>query len=585
MTAKFKLIWGIPKAQFSLSKAPPPPPPPAMQAPPQAPPPAPPAPPAPVASDRPTLPTAATFGLSAASAASENRDVAARNQGPTQHSGIDAFSDDDSDSDDESVKLFSFDKVKVRTDNAAEQSSPVINISGDQIMAFAGTLAVANPGNVNPMRNSTSDIPSTNDTNTTKGVSNALVSEEDPLSQPSTMSSTSKSVLEKFPVPPKSKLRLSVFPTGHKQDVVDQWIESNTQNEVPKVIPRNIGKGTDMSTSLANSELDLVIPGKFAAMEGNNIEKSSPTQASKPGASIYGESGFVASVNDSIMSMPGAAAAAAKGKQPEINGTYTATPVAAPRGLDSTNVQKTEQDELDEPLLDSSDLSLRRPTLVDYQKKADAKRKMLEELNQSQKQQQQVGVDDSRYFSAVSLPHNQAQSTAAAAAAGIPPRPFMRIDEDQEEGFLDSDSDDDEPSHVERAHVAPKSAQPNPSAAMSVPNAMGSSDWRPTSVNFDTLAAQVAMALQPATNHDSYVSTNDVGLRDSLMIKAQTPAVSPLRLEHAATSPSQKATVFNRNLLDERFDSPLAAPPRDSLISFDGLEIEEVQPSAVVQKK
>ncbi|KAJ2783798.1 hypothetical protein GGI15_002460 [Coemansia interrupta] len=88
----------------------------------------------------------------------------------------------------------------------------------------------------------------------------------------------------------------------------------------------------------------------------------------------------------------------------------------------------------------------------------------------------------------------------------------------------------------------------------------------------DSLAAQLAKAITHGDKpHDSLVSNHEAGLRDSLLIKSQTPAASP----HAGLQPSSPSrlpvNILSRGLRDSQFDEPRAAPrPSDSSIFLDG---------------
>ncbi|KAJ1934114.1 hypothetical protein GGF37_006487, partial [Kickxella alabastrina] len=373
----------------------------------------------------------------------------------------------------------------------------------------------------------------------------------------------------------KSKLRLSAFPPVSPEDgFIERWLQSSVQPEVPNPILHRIGQRKEATISVASSVPDLIIPDKFSQPESSKAVKSAavPTKTHKAqneGMSIYGERGIMhlADANEHSESVPDLPSDSGKLRP------LDPSDVAAGISMDLMN--------LDEPILDSTDLTLRRPTLIDYQKKADAKRKMLKELDQvsersepethceQQQQQQQhehkqqqpsnaaIAADASHYFSAVSLP--QTHNHIAAAAAPAPPTIVLREinEESNEEDFLDSDSEDETPGPMPQATARLAPAEDNHGV------------WRPESANFDSLAAQLAKAIASSDGgHTSINSTNAAGLRESVMIHPKMQ-----RSEHVSTSPNQMTTMFSRQQIGEHHRSAeLAGRPSNSSESSDGDE-------------
>ncbi|KAJ1722424.1 hypothetical protein LPJ53_003150 [Coemansia erecta] len=561
------------------------------------------------------LPPLPAGSAPAATASDDSKKAAAQHQDEIMFD-----SEDDSEDDDDGVKLFSFDKVKVRTDGPMDQqlygshSRMTIMSSVESVAAFASQQSL----NIKAQaaNNDTSTSASTSNINLSqiKQASDAATraadgnnqqesqqsSFSDLPSQPETMSSGTKSVLEKFPEPPKSKLRLSIFPENSSEaDLVEKWLQTSSQPAPPNPATRQLKKTSvpAVPSPLSSSIADLVIPDKFVSAEGSKIVKS-PTKPSSQEQvmSIYGERDALANIRDSEVSqydLPGQIS--------YVNSVVDIGPVPAIPKRPDLNVSRADPDDLekiDEPLLESSDLSLRRPTLVDFQKKADAKRKLMGGLNQDQSQDSERSIggnlnDDSRYFSAVSLPQTQNQT-------GAPTGNFMDIaeddedsdDEHEEEAFLDSDSDDEAIGSLPQSaadatalHFTGNNNTTTPAgstavAAISATAAATafaqatneSTEWRPASVSMDSLAAQLAKAITHSDKpHDSLVSTHEAGLRDSLLIKSRTPAASP-HIGLQPPSPSRlPANILSRGLRDSQFDEPRAPPrPSDSSIFLDG---------------
>ncbi|KAJ2384728.1 hypothetical protein GGI05_004914, partial [Coemansia sp. RSA 2603] len=521
--------------------------------------------------------------------------------------------DDSDDDDDDSVKLFSFDKVKVRSDSPLDQQLYGSSSKMAMMSSVESVAALVSQQSLNfkaqTANNDTSASASTSNINLSqiKQASNTFneaadVNSKQDLSsdlpaQPETTSSETKLASKKFPDLSKSKLRLSVFPENSSEaDLVDKWLQTSSQSAPLNPAVRQINKKTSVPavpSPLSSSIADLVIPDKYVSAEGSKIVKS-PTKppSHDQGMSIYGERDALANIRDSEVSqydLPGQIS--------YVNSVIDIDQVPAIPKRPDLNVSRADPNDLakiDEPLLESSDLSLRRPTLVDFQKKADAKRKLMDELKQDQSQdtQRSVGAnsnDDSRYFSAVSLPQSQNQTVPA-------PGNFMDIaeddedsdDEPEEEAFLDSDSDDEVIGSLPQSgkdataiHFTGNKDTTTPvgsattaaAAATAFAQATNeSTEWRPVSVSMDSLAAQLAKAITHSDNaHDSLVSINEAGLRDSLLIKSRTPGASP-HIGLQPPSPSKlPINILNRGLRDSQFDEPRAAPrPSDSSIFFEG---------------
>ncbi|KAJ1896586.1 hypothetical protein LPJ66_003903 [Kickxella alabastrina] len=508
--------------------------------------------------------------------AANTKNVNQAHQSVSLNFGPESDNESGDESDDESVKLYSFDMVKVRSDNIQEEQSHQASSSSSNNRrkhhdSFNTSSAIPSTSNINPLRQSQTNgevhshraqiIPA-DQLSSTQSSLIGLPSHGDAQA---TATKTSKE---------KSKLRLSAFPPVSPEDgFIERWLQSSVQPEVPNPILHRIGQRKEATNSVASSVPDLIIPDKFSQPEGSKIVKSAaaPTithKAQNEGMSIYGERGIMHLVdaNEHSESVPDLPSDSGKLKP------LDPSDVAAGISMDLMN--------LDEPILDSTDLTLRRPTLIDYQKKADAKRKMLKELDQVSErsesethyeQQQQheheqqqpsnaaIAADASHYFSAVSLP--QTHNHIAAAAAPVPPTIALREinEENNEEDFLDSDSEDEAPGSMPQATTRLAPAEDNHSV------------WRPASINFDSLAAQLAKAIASSDGgHTSINSTNAAGLRESVMIH---PKIQ--RSEHVSASPSQMTTMFSRQQIGEHHRAAeLAGRPSNSSESSDGDEYD-----------
>ncbi|KAJ2237515.1 hypothetical protein GGF40_002350 [Coemansia sp. RSA 1286] len=550
-----------------------------------------------------------------------------RGQQKQQGSAIDFDSEDESsDDDDESVKLFSFDKVKVRSDSPQEHQrygspsrmnvlSSVDSVSNPSASQQSLVIASNQLQNEEP---EPADKPLHKAVDTSSGSNQNIntsgqMSLSDLPSQPDTMSSGTKSVLDKFPEPPKSKLRLSVFPQNNtsEADLVEKWLQTSSPPEPPNPALRQLAQqnaiGSSAAANLSSSAPDLVVPDKFAPAEGTKIVKS-PTQPlpQTQNVSIYGERDALANIENSDaagshLDLPRRPRAPTTGQDASEDRASPPAVVVAPAVVDRPPLDMSKPDprdlaEIDQPLLESSDLSLRRPTLVDYQKKADAKRKMMlasldESLSKAALEQQADLVQpktndeagDSRYFSAVSLPQQQQPPAPKPAVLAN----FAAIREemsDDDDGFLDSDSDDEPTGAV---LLAPKGTAKATTEQINSPiapkprplDAGESNEVRPPSTGFENLAAQLAMAITNNNNngqqHDSLISTHAAGLRESLLYNVQSPGASPKNDEYSMATTSMQgprgALLNNRQLNSVLFDEPRAPPrPSDSSIFLDG---------------
>ncbi|KAJ2082286.1 hypothetical protein H4R24_001733 [Coemansia sp. RSA 988] len=74
--------------------------------------------------------------------------------------------------------------------------------------------------------------------------------------------------------------------------------------------------------------------------------------------------------------------------------------------------------------------------------------------------------------------------------------------------------------------------------------------WKPASVNFDNIAAHIAEALNkpdaPKNMLGDLNIDNSTNIREGLSIKVRTPNASPRRAEHITTPPAQRAIVHTR---------------------------------------
>ncbi|KAJ1802292.1 hypothetical protein LPJ56_007239, partial [Coemansia sp. RSA 2599] len=320
--------------------------------------------------------------------------------------------------------LFSFDKVKVRSDSPQEHQrygSPsrmniVSSVESVNPSASQQSLVVGDhPANADasePKQLAAKPVDANSNSQDINATSSGQISSGDLPSQPETMSSGTKSVLEKFPEPPKSKLRLSVFPQNTSEaDLVEKWLQASAHPEPPNPEIRSIGQQATGSASssknpatsaLASSTPDLVVPDKYAPMHGLQITKS-PTHplAHNQNMSIYGERDALANISvggsdtaGSHLNLPERPLIPPPATQPVAEAALRPPPPpppVLPPTADRPPLATSKPDprdlvDIDEPLLESSDLSLRRPTLVDYQKKADAKRKMMEAADDSSSQ-------------------------------------------------------------------------------------------------------------------------------------------------------------------------------------------------------
>ncbi|KAJ2874091.1 hypothetical protein GGH93_002682 [Coemansia aciculifera] len=395
-------------------------------------------------------------------------------------------------------------------------------------------------------------------------------------------------------LPPRPDINLSQVNDGY----VEQWLDTSTQPDYHPSM-RRIGRG--MSTqSLATSSIDLVIPEKFAAPEASKIVKTTIKAPSKSqGRSIYGERGLIedsknnqsdATIDHLVSDMmassvsnigQGMGAAPMPAPRPTLKSAGTfgnnaavifsdsnevsaskSTNKALPRGdaassstgLDQTPVP-TARDlvGLDEPLLESSDLSLKNSALTGYQSEA----KMADEwrqkssnpfavpagTNQAQSQNNHLinmtdgkqdhngaGAADSRYFSAVSLPQPPHQAPTAMNT-------FLEHEE-EEDDFLDDDDSDDGFGSKQQSPTGPNAADKH----VEDPN-----KWKTNSINFSNMAAELAKALtQPNGPHESLMSGTPGLSRDSVSIEVHTPDISPMHAQQVTAPFAQRAVVHGR---------------------------------------
>ncbi|KAJ1733082.1 hypothetical protein LPJ61_001728 [Coemansia biformis] len=105
--------------------------------------------------------------------------------------------------------------------------------------------------------------------------------------------------------------------------------------------------------------------------------------------------------------------------------------------------------------------------------------------------------------------------------------------------FLDSDSD-----AMSSRGVSPAAKQ-RPDV-----NSEGTGKWKPASVNFDNIAAHIALALNqpngPQGTRGGLHVANVSSSRDSVSIEVCTPDLTPRRAEQATTPPAQRAVVHTR---------------------------------------
>ncbi|KAJ2488127.1 hypothetical protein EV174_000089 [Coemansia sp. RSA 2320] len=411
-------------------------------------------------------------------------------------------------------------------------------------------------------------------------------------------------------------------PSQADEGYVEKWLESSTQPNYHPAM-RRIGQGMS-SPSLATSSIDLMIPEKFAAPDAGKIVKTAPMPPTQNlGRSIYGEQAMLESgskSNATIDHLVGDMLASAFSTNGHGLG---AAPMPAPRpklqqagtfGSDTTNIDgisnnkgKTavkmngdaelhrddmtgassaseqtpvptakELADLDRPLLESSDLSLKRATLADYQNTIKTKNEMSGDwkqqtsaqfagqqwaqsaANTSAQTQDQSG-SDSRYFSAVSLPQPPHQAAKAMDT-------FQENDEDD---FLDEDDSDD--GFVSKMHSPMDLKAPEAPA--------DDTKWRTNSINFSNMAAELARALtQPNGPHESLLSLPPRPSCDSGSIEVFTPEISPMHVQQVTSSHAQRAVVHGRQPNSEH------ALPGNARSRFSMSPVDEEEYTAIKQK-
>ncbi|KAJ2745080.1 hypothetical protein GGI20_002454 [Coemansia sp. BCRC 34301] len=369
-------------------------------------------------------------------------------------------------------------------------------------------------------------------------------------------------------LPPRPDINLSQVNDGY----VETWLESSTQPEYHPNM-RRIGLG--MSTqSLAASSIDLIIPEKFAAPEASKITKTvAKAQQSSQGRSIYGERGLLEDSNNnqsnatidhlvsdmmasSVSNVVGQGMSAAPMPAPRPTlksaGTFGNEDLASKANKSQALSRSDGASSERTPVSTTRDLVGPDGPLPEssYQKEASTKAKAEDGWRRQSNNPFAAaigaasgnlvnlpsdhggnGAADSRYFSAVSLPHPPHQPAAA-----------MNTFHEEEEGddFLDDDSDDGFVSKVQSP------AAPNEPGS----NADGTKKQKTVSINFNSMAAELAKALtQPNGPHESLLSGPLARSHDSVSIEILTPELgSPMHAEQVTTSFAQRAVVHGRHL-------------------------------------
>ncbi|KAJ2461020.1 hypothetical protein GGF42_000463 [Coemansia sp. RSA 2424] len=469
--------------------------------------------------------------------------------------------------DDDSAQLYSFDKVRVNKDDAprrlSRRSSHRHSVGSLPVAEWSGQNQYA--GDITAPTTSTSVAFNIHNESMPQG---STMQAQRPMLIAADQLSVSHGSSSDLPLPPASDMvpaprrpspphqelppRPDINLSQVNDGYVDKWLESSTQPEYHPNM-RRIGLG--MSTqSLATSSIDLVIPDKFAAPEASKITKTSvkTQQQNSQGRSIYGERGLLeeSKNNQSSATIDHLVSDMMASSVSNVGQGMGAAPMPAPRPTlqpagtfgNSESIIKASKSQVapglstsleQTPVPAARDLvGLREPLLESsnpFAASAGAATGNLIDLPGSKQDYSGNGAADSRYFSAVSLPHPPHQPAAA-----------MNMFHEEEEGddFLDDDSDD---GFVSKLHSP---ATPNEHNF----NANGSKKQKTVSINFNNMAAELAKALtQPNGPHESLMSGPQGRSRDSVSIEIHTPELSsPMHAEQVTTSFAQRAVVHGR---------------------------------------
>ncbi|KAJ2365426.1 hypothetical protein H4S01_003253 [Coemansia sp. RSA 2610] len=218
------------------------------------------------------------------------------------------------------------------------------------------------------------------------------------------------------------------------------------------------------------------------------------------GESVYGPTESVYEQTDSVQGQKVPAASSVDDLFEKMLESYT------DNSRPSTNASKLPPPSIPLPnLMSNTNSSITATSSVDMQRKEDAKRKMLNALKQ------------------------ESRGTAAGGHR------------DEHDDFLDSDSD-----NMSSRGVSPMTQRKS--------DEYGGADgkWKPTSVNFENIAAHIAEALNqpdgPQNTLRALRVANDSDDLDTPSIEVHTPDISPRRAEQVTTSPGQRAVVHTRPL-------------------------------------
>ncbi|KAI8319709.1 hypothetical protein GQ54DRAFT_306067 [Martensiomyces pterosporus] len=404
------------------------------------------------------------------------------------------------------------------------------------------------------------------------------------------------SVISQFPEPPSRILKCSRLSQGPgEDDYIEKWLKSTAQ---VKYHPALRGVGQNMPPiSFVMSSTELVVPDKFRH-PGTGIIAFSESKPNKRGVgrSIYGERGIIESESntnlpvDYLMSellnsaqshYPGVLGSSAHAVWPLLssavcpihccgvgsvpNGVSVDVMVARlNHAIDISDVSSWDSSPdvadmagLDEPLLESSDLCLRRATLVSYQKRAS------EESREYQQRQQPNGPSfvaerstssslaccvskdsekcansgggcdtiDSRYFSAVSLPR-----THDPAARCLDP--CMEVDEDENGVYFDRGYNEAE---LDMGHLDTESD--GDASGFSLSSRLSQAN---AGVNLDNLALQLSKILltSPRSSRDAQEDApHSESQRDSVSIGIHTPTLDAHYVEQEESAVASSAAI------------------------------------------